>query len=91
MDDLTCHVCAALVTPLGQEGGVFCANAGCPGDRLTAFDATNVCNPTPFVLNFAGEKITVVSGAEVPTAPTPPTKKVKRRPLPAASSRGLFD
>lgn len=91
MDDLFCHACNALITPLGQEEGVFCALPSCPGDRLSRFDVTNVCEPHPFCLNFSGQKVQVRADASVTAVPTVLPAKAKRRPLPAAPRPGLFD
>ena len=87
--DITCHICSALVTPLGQEGGVFCTRNECPGDRLSRVDVTNICEPHPFCLNFSGERVLVAT--QTTTEPSPePAKRVKRRPLPTRA-RTLFD
>jgi hypothetical protein len=91
VEDLTCHVCNALITPLGQTDGVFCTVAECPGDRLSRFDVTNVCEPHPFCLNFAGQRVEVKADASVATSPPALPAKTKRRPLPAAPRPGLFD
>lgn len=96
MTDVACEVCAAWITPFGQTEGVFCPRQDCPGLAsglvLDTIDVTNCCNPTPFVLNFAGEKITPAKGAAPPPVAEPvPVKKGKRRPLPTTPTPSLFD
>lgn len=89
MEDLICHVCNAMITPLGQAGGVFCTVADCPGDRLSRFDVGNVCEPHPFCLSMAGERVEVKAAATPPAAV--PAKKAKKRPRTYRTRPGLFD
>ena len=79
-DDLICHVCNAIVTPLGQEGGVFCTQKDCPGYRLCHFDVTNTCAENTFCLNFSGKRVEVKSQEMVPTAVVLRKKKTKPAP-----------
>lgn len=85
MDDTACRKCSALVTPVGQSGGVFCATRGCPFVRLSSVDVTNVCAENAFCLNFSGERVAV--RAQEPGATPPPAVELKKKkPKPARPS-----
>ncbi len=91
MDDVTCRVCLATVTPLGIAEGVFCDSRRCPMVKLCRFDVTNTCAENTFCLSFTGERVEVKAQEAAPPGVVVLGKRRAKSKAAPPSSPGLFD